>query len=147
MVVMSKVETAGLKFAAFLADLLTKFSRRSRQRDEAIADFVATHKRHPTDHEVAILVRESRADKLVGLRTDQVRARQRARLTPEDATILSGLRKENGLYGVKMDSPEPSLQYARITFLNVFQLPAFMRRSPMLSGTAAVAWSSVSLGP
>jgi hypothetical protein len=50
---------------------------------------------------------------LVGLRTEQVRARQRARLTPEDATLLSGLRKENGLDGLNMDSPEPSLQYAQ----------------------------------
>ena len=38
---------------------------------------------------------------------------QCARLTPEDLTLLSGLRRENGLYGLNMDSPEVSLQYAQ----------------------------------
>jgi conjugative relaxase-like TrwC/TraI family protein len=108
-----KGRDCGFEIRGVSADLLTKFSRRSRQRDEAIADFVATNRRRPTDNEVAVLVRESRADKLVGLRTEQVRARQRARLTPQDLTILSGLRKENGLYGLTMDSPGPSLQYAQ----------------------------------
>ena len=108
-----KGRDCGFEIRGVSDELLTKFSRRSRQRDEAIADFVATHRRRPTDNEVAILVRESRADKLVGLRSEELRARQRARLTPEDATILSGLWKENGLYGLNVDSPEPSLQYAQ----------------------------------
>ncbi len=108
-----KGRDCGFEIRGVSDDLLTKFSQRSRQRDEAIADFVAIHKRRPTDNEVAILVRESRADKLVGLRTEEVRARRRARLTPEDLTLLSGLRKENGLYELKMDLPEPSLQYAQ----------------------------------
>ncbi len=103
----------GFEIRGVSADLLTKFSQRSRQRDEAIADFVATNRRRPTDNEVAILVRESRADKLVGLRTEQVRGRQRARLAPSDAANLAGLRKENCLYELKMDSLESSLQYAQ----------------------------------
>jgi conjugative relaxase-like TrwC/TraI family protein len=89
-----KGRDCGFEIRGISDELLTKFSRRSRQRDEAITDFVATHSRRPTDNEVAILVRESRSDKLVGLRTEEVRARQRARLTLDDLTLLSGLQGE-----------------------------------------------------
>ncbi len=54
-------------------ELLAKFSQRSRQRDQAIEDFVAQHGRKPTDNEVAVLVRESRADKLIEISTRELR--------------------------------------------------------------------------
>ena len=53
-----------LRFAGFPEELLEKFSQRSHQRDRAIEEFVAKNGRQPTDNEVAVLVRESRADKL-----------------------------------------------------------------------------------
>ena len=54
--------------------LIAKYSRRSKQRDEAINRFITATGRNPTDNEVAVLVRETRADKLIKISSDEVRA-------------------------------------------------------------------------
>ena len=64
--------TVALRFAAS-RELLTKFSQRSLQRDGAIEEFIAENGRQPTDNEVAVLVRETRADKLIEISTDELR--------------------------------------------------------------------------
>jgi hypothetical protein len=46
-------------------------SQRSQQRDRAIEAFTATRGRGSTDNEVAVLVRESRADKLIEISTEE----------------------------------------------------------------------------
>jgi conjugative relaxase-like TrwC/TraI family protein len=74
--------------------LLEKFSQRSRQRDEAIEAFTLENGRKPTDNEVAVLVRESRADKLTEISTDAVRARQLQRLTTAESQELSGINRQ-----------------------------------------------------
>src|ERR1700721_1811704 len=60
---------AGFEIRAVSAELLAKFSQRSRQRDRAIEAFLAERGRRPTDNEVAVLVRESRAVKLTAIST------------------------------------------------------------------------------
>ena len=70
-----------MRFAASHSELLDRFSQRSRQRDAAIQVFVAENGRQPTDNEVAVLVRETRADKLTEISTEEVRSRQRDRLS------------------------------------------------------------------
>jgi conjugative relaxase-like TrwC/TraI family protein len=79
-----KGHDCGFEIRGISDDLLTKFSQRSRQRDEAIARFVAEKGRPPTDNEVAVLVRESRADKLVKISTERLHGQQLNRLTPEE---------------------------------------------------------------
>ena len=54
----------GFEIAGFSQDLLDKYSQRSAQRDAAIQEFTNSRGRAPTDNEVAVLVRETRADKL-----------------------------------------------------------------------------------
>src|SRR5262249_32587256 len=54
----------GFEIRGVSQELLTNYSQRSRQRDEAVEDFKETQGRSPTDNEVAVLVRESRPDKL-----------------------------------------------------------------------------------
>jgi hypothetical protein len=103
----------GFEIRGISDELLAKFSRRSRQRDEAIADFVGKHGRHPTDNEVAILVRESRAEKVIGLSSEEVRTQQRSRLSAEEAALLAGLRKEHGVNEISAGSAQRSLQYAQ----------------------------------
>src|SRR5580693_7283834 len=56
-------QDAGFEIRGLSNALLEMYSQRSRQRDAAITQFTARNGRHPTDNEVAILVRESRADK------------------------------------------------------------------------------------
>src|SRR5262249_32289355 len=60
---------AGVEIRGVSPQLLTRFSQRSRQRDEAIRAFVERTDRQPTDNEVAVVIRETRADKLVEIAT------------------------------------------------------------------------------
>src|SRR5260370_21642234 len=64
----------GFEIAGFSHDLLDKYSQRSAQRDAAIQEFTNLRGRAPTDNEVAIIVRETRADKLQEISTERVRS-------------------------------------------------------------------------
>jgi conjugative relaxase-like TrwC/TraI family protein len=83
----------GFEIRGISEKLLQDFSQRSAQRNRAIAEFVQQTGRQPSDNEVAILVRESRADKQVEISTEEVRWRQRARLTRETERNLIQLRE------------------------------------------------------
>src|SRR5450755_948309 len=92
-----------------------KFSRRSAQRDAAIAEFRAAHGgREPTKNEVRRLVRETREDKLISITTDEVKARQWARLDPDERHTLDSLHREALERGsIREHAPAgPSLSYA-----------------------------------
>lgn len=108
-----KGRDSGFEIRGVSAELLTKFSQRSRQRDEAIDVFVEKNGRRPTDNEVAVLVRESRADKLAEISTAELRERQRARLTPSEAQDLGAAKREGRAFTRQMDSAEPSLEHAK----------------------------------
>ena len=113
----AKGQDAGFEIRGLSNSLLEKYSQRSRQRDDAIEKFTAKKGRGPTDNEVAVLVRESRADKLLEISTAEVRQRQMALLSPEETQTLTHLR-ENALKGCKghtvaRESASPSLLYAQ----------------------------------
>src|SRR5579863_986851 len=88
----SKGRDCGFEIRGVSQQLLDKFSQRSRQRDAAIQVFVADNGRQPTDNEVAVLVRETRADKLTEISTKEVRSRQRDRLSRDEITMLASLQ-------------------------------------------------------
>ena len=90
---------------------------RSAQRDAAVERFALEHGRKPTDNEVAVLVRESRADKLAEIATDKVREQQQARLAPEEKHTLQHLRAESLAQNPRIlhesSQASESLQYAK----------------------------------
>jgi conjugative relaxase-like TrwC/TraI family protein len=104
---------AGFEIRGIPAELLAKFSQRSRQRDRAIEGFVAQRGRRPTDNEVAVLVRESRADKLTEISTRDLRQKQRERLTPNEEQMMARTRSCPRFPSVAMDSSAPSLEHAQ----------------------------------
>jgi ATP-dependent exoDNAse (exonuclease V) alpha subunit len=73
--------------------------------------------RQPSDNEVAILVRESRADKQIEISTGEVRKRQKARLTHEDEKTLTQLREAalacSESPGQEQGNAAASLEYAQ----------------------------------
>ena len=73
---------------------LEKFSQRSAQRDQAIQAFLDKTGRLPSKNEVARLVRDSRPEKLTEITTAEVKARQWARLDPEEAKTLAKLHQD-----------------------------------------------------
>ena len=103
---------AGFEIRGLPAELLAKFSQRSRQRDSAIAAFVEQHGRRPTDNEIAVLVRESRADKLTEISTHELREKQQKRLTLDETQALRAARGAAWFTSVDVDSSAPSLEYA-----------------------------------
>lgn len=78
----------GFEIRGVSQELIETFSQRSHQRDQAIAEFTRENGRRPTDNEVAVLVRETRPDKLQEISTTEVRERQQARLSPEQTRSL-----------------------------------------------------------
>ena len=84
----------GFEIVGFSQDLLDKYSQRSAQRDAAIQEFTHSRGRAPTDNEVAVLVRETRADKLQEISTEQVRNFQQDRLTPDERQVLRAILKD-----------------------------------------------------
>ena len=104
----------GFDIKGVSGQLLEKYSQRSQQRDHAIAEFVKENGRQPTDNEVAVLVRETRADKLAEISTEEVHSRQRERLSPEEMFGLSQVhedaRKISGTQ--ELDRAVASLDYA-----------------------------------
>jgi ATP-dependent exoDNAse (exonuclease V) alpha subunit len=113
----SRGRDLGFEIRGVSDELLDRYSQRSAQRDAAIKEFKEQHGRKPTDDEVAVLVRESRADKLTEIATEQVRQQQQARLSPEESLGLDRLRDaalEQSCGGKHELSPEvDSLQHAK----------------------------------
>ena len=109
----AKGRDTGFEIRGVPKELLAKFSQRSLQRDQAIEDFVAKHGRRPTDNEVAVLVRESRADKLIEISTRELRAKQLARLGPGEEEVLTQIRAERLALAPSMDSSALSLEHAK----------------------------------
>lgn len=93
--------------------ILERFSQRSRQRDQAISRFIETKGRPPTDNEIAILVRDSRSDKLIEISTEKLKALQRARLMIQDDTLMKNLVGKARGCEVAFDHSGSSLQYAK----------------------------------
>ncbi|MGA9980695.1 MAG: MobF family relaxase [Candidatus Sulfotelmatobacter sp.] len=113
----SKGKNLGFEIKGVPDELLEKYSQRSEQRDRAIAEFVESKGHQPSDNEIAVLVRESRADKLVEISTAEVHSRQRARLTPEENLTLEQIREavweRSQTQRLEPESAVPSLDYAK----------------------------------
>ncbi len=103
----------GFEIRGVSEELLTRFSQRSQQRDDAIRAFVDKTGRQPTDNEVAILVRETRADKLIEISTGEVRLGQRSRLSNEESGQLTELRRDGAEREFIPASAAPSLRHAQ----------------------------------
>ncbi len=110
----SRGKDQGFEIQGIPDEVLKKFSRRSRQRDQAIKQFVARKGRQPTDNEVAILVRDTRADKLIEISTAEMHRMQHSRLTPEESRLLNRLKpRESLIPPFTFNSGASSLEYAK----------------------------------
>ena len=106
----SRGRDLGFDIQGVSGELLEKYSQRSQQRDHAITAFAKENGRQPTDNEVAVLVRETRADKLTEISGEEVHARQRERLSPEETLSLSRVME-----GASKMSRTPELERAAVS--------------------------------
>jgi conjugative relaxase-like TrwC/TraI family protein len=113
----SKGKDHGFEIRGVSNELLEKYSVRSEQRDAAVERFTLEHGRKPTDNEVAVLVRESRADKLAEIATEKVREQQQARLAPNERHTLQHLPADSQEQTPRIlqepSGAAESLQYAK----------------------------------
>ncbi len=105
----------GFEIQGIADETLGKFSQRSEQRDTAIDGFVEENGRLPTNREIAVLVRESRSDKLTEISTEEVKAQQWSRLAPEELARMQKLYEEAQQRGpLREQAPAAaSLEYAQ----------------------------------
>ncbi len=107
----------GFEITGIATETLEKFSQRSEQRDYAIGTFFLKKGRMPTNKEIAVLVRESRQDKLLDISTAEVKERQWARFTPEERTQLAELHTQalqrGPVQSLGQTTAADSLLYAR----------------------------------
>jgi conjugative relaxase-like TrwC/TraI family protein len=112
----SRARDNGFEIRGVSQELQERFSQRSAQRDAAIAQFTDEHGRKPTDNEVAVLVRETRADKLLEISTEAVRNQQAQRVSREEAHGLTHLRENARVSDISLaqsaTSARESLQHA-----------------------------------
>ena len=109
----AKGRDAGFEIRGVSDDLLAKYSQRSQQRDHAIQEFIEKAGRAPSDNEIAVLIRETRADKLIEISTSEVRTRQRERLTEPEHRAIGELRAHAKETNVPMMAAPPALDYAK----------------------------------
>jgi conjugative relaxase-like TrwC/TraI family protein len=137
----------GFEIRGISERLLEDFSQRSAQRNQAIAEFVQQTGRQPSDNEVAILVRESRADKQVEIATEEVRRRQRARLTRENERKLTQLREAALARPEMREKEQPSaaasLEYAQ---RHIFERVSVARVDEVLAEALRYGRGRVGLG-
>jgi conjugative relaxase-like TrwC/TraI family protein len=105
----------GFEIQGIGQETLEKFSRRSEQRDQAIRQFLEINGRLPTNAEVAVLVRESRTDKLIETSAGEVKQQQMARFELQELTRLEQLREQAFQRGPVVEKAQAaaSLLYAR----------------------------------
>lgn len=88
----SKGVDNGFEIKGVSKELQELYSQRSGQRDEAVREFVKAQGRQPTDNEVAVLVRDTRPDKLQEISTAEVHGLQLKRISPQEHTNLEALK-------------------------------------------------------
>lgn len=103
----------GFEIKGIPKDLLERYSQRSEQRDASIRQFTAEHGRPPTDNEVAVLVRDTRPDKLREISTAEVHQLQVERISSQEHQTLTSLRGKTVGHVVERHSAAESLQHAQ----------------------------------
>jgi hypothetical protein len=124
----AKGKDHGLETRGISNELLEKYRVRCAQRDAAIERFTVERGGKRTDNEVAVLVRESRADDLAEIVTDEVGEQQEARLAPNERHALLRLLSDS-LERTPRILHDPSraaeaLRYAKSILLNATPLCA-----------------------
>ncbi len=137
----------GFEIRGCSPELLEKYSQRSAQRDVAIEQFTQEHGRKPTNNEVAVLVRETRADKLTEISTEHLREQQQSRLTPGERRVLQNVREhaleQERHLGPQLSRTSESLEYAEE---HIFERHSVVRDHVLLTEALRHGRGQIDLG-
>jgi conjugative relaxase-like TrwC/TraI family protein len=116
--------------------LRERFSKRAREVKALTEEFSVKKGRRATKREVEVLVRESRGKKLSEITTPEVRARQRAELTPAEAHGLDTLVRETMTQTPRVDlavSQAQAIGVVDAALRHVFERRSVAREGEVLS--------------
>jgi len=116
--------------------LRERFSKRAREVKALTEAFSVKKGRRATKREVEVLVRESRGKKLAEVTTPEVRARQRAELTPDEAQRLDTLVRETMRQAPRVEiavSQAQALRIVEAALRHVFERRSVAREGEVLS--------------
>jgi conjugative relaxase-like TrwC/TraI family protein len=124
--------------------LRERFSKRAREVKALTEAFSVKKGRRATKREVEVLVRESRGKKLSEITTPEVRARQRAELTPDEAQRLDTLVRETMKQAPRLEIAVSQAQALRVVEAAIRHV--FERRSVAREGRGAECRARASSG-
>ena len=114
--------------------LRERFSKRTRQVQRLAEEFAAAKGRKPTKREVEVLVRESREDKLTEISTPEVKARQRAELSSDEARSLDQLVRSARTQTPRQQWSHGTVQSVlEAALLHVYERSSVVREGDVLS--------------
>ena len=119
-----------------LEHLRERFSKRAREVKALTEAFSVKKGRRATKREVEVLVRESRGKKLAEVTTPEVRVRQRAELTPDEAQRLDTLVRETMRQAPRLEvavSQAQALRIVEAALRHVFERRSVAREGEVLS--------------
>lgn len=99
-------KSLGFEIAGIGKELRDKFSQRSKDRDQAIKEFEEKKGRVPTNREIAVLVRASRSDKLIEIKTAALRKQQLDRLKESEKHSIFAVKDR--AMAIRQSRPEDS---------------------------------------
>ena len=81
----------GFEIKGVSDEVLQRFSKRSQQRDKVVQEMEQKLGRKLTNNEIAHAVHQSRAKKIKGISTAEVREKQLAQLSPDERQVLQSI--------------------------------------------------------
>ena len=81
----------GFEIEGVSDEVLQRFSKRSQQRDKVVQEMEQKLGRKLTNNEIAHAVHQSRAKKIKGISTAEVREKQLAQLSPDERQVLQSI--------------------------------------------------------
>jgi hypothetical protein len=93
----TETRKSGFEIKSVPQHLIDQYSQGSKEREAAVEAFIKKYGIEPTNNEIAVLVRDTRPDKLIHISTAEVRRQQLERLTPRDWNTLTQVREEADL--------------------------------------------------
>ncbi len=103
----------GFEIEGVSDEVLKRFSKRSQQRDEVVRGMEQKLGRKLSNDEIAYAVHQSRAKKIKGISTAEVRERQLAQLQPDE---LQMLRQLSASAHPKATTPDPDCESNAIAY-------------------------------
>lgn len=124
-------------------ELLSRFSKRSVERDRVVAEMEGHLGRTLSNDEISYAVHQSRSPKITGISSEEVRTRQLSQLKAEEFEGLKALRNETSSRSVGEERAEEKALLHAVS--HVFERRSVVREHELLEAALAYRHGTVDL--